>query len=64
MDQFKETAEFNNGHPSWQKEIQESVTPLMLNKLKAISTDLGILGVLIYIRLATFLEMSNSALSD
>lgn len=49
------------GHPSWKEEVEESVMSIhMVRKLKSIAEDLGILGVLVYIRLMNLQAQSLS----
>ena len=58
---FRENVDFSKGHPSWIKEIEDNLSvPLIQQKLRNIANDLGVLGLLIYLRLFRFNQMTMS----
>lgn len=64
IQKFKDLTEFEQGHPKWAEEIEESLSPCMMDKLKDISKNLGVLSVLIFIRLHTFFKKCETVESD
>ena len=58
--EFKLDADLSKCHPSWQVEIEENLTSQIIANLKNISKDLGALGILLFIRLFKFHQMSVS----
>jgi len=61
IQKFKELAEFDKGHPKWIEEIEEALSPIIMNKLNHIASELGVLSVLIFVRLNTFFKLSEVA---
>lgn len=61
MMQFKEAVFMEKGHPSWTQEVIDSLTMPSLDKVRIISKEFGILGMLIFVRLlSVFQKMQNS----
>lgn len=58
---FYDQIKLESAHPSWQEEIQESLDYTMMQRLKHISADLGVLGVLIFIRLFNLHVLASAA---
>lgn len=58
---FYSKINLEQAHPKWQDEIEESLDYSMIQRLKHISTDLGVLGVLIFIRLFNLHVMASTA---
>lgn len=42
------------GHPNWIEEIQDKLTYPMIEKLKNLSNDFGVLSILIFLRLQSY----------
>ena len=51
FENLKSTVDFQRSHPSWQAEIEDCMTLSILDKVKHIAKDLGVLSLLIFIRL-------------
>ena len=61
---FKDHADFNKGHPKWAEEIDDYLSPFMMEKLNDISSNLGMLSILIFIRLQNILKLSRTNFDD
>lgn len=59
IQKFKDMTQFDQGHPKWEQEIEESLSPTIMKNLEHISKDLGVLSVLIFIRLNHFFKMTE-----
>lgn len=60
--EFLSEEEYHLSHPSWLEEVEESMTLDIFQKMQgALSQDLGVLGVLIFIRLQNYLQVSMAS---
>lgn len=60
---IKEQVEFSKSHPKWQSEIEDSINCTVIDKVKHISQNLGVLSLLIFIRLWRLQYLSDSDLT-
>ena len=56
MIQFKEAVSMEKGHPNWTLEVTDSLTMPSLDKVRIISKEFGILGMLIFVRLLSVFQ--------
>lgn len=61
VEQLQDKIKKMPGHPSWKEEVCESLTSRLAENLRNISSDLGLLGCLIYTRLTRQFEQTFSA---
>lgn len=60
FESIKSKADFKMGHPNWIAEIEDQMTYQILDKIKFIAQDFGVLSILLFVRLFKLQNMGDS----